>query len=468
MGAGIAMAIVAVSGLVLPGSIFEFREPMVDPLTVVYPDTAGRILLGATLVLLCAVFGAALYLASRVSSKRARLIAMAVTLGLTIIFGLVYSSGAQDLYHNILDVRTLWVYGDNPMLTPPVVHADDPLYPYVLAWQGSVSAYGPLFYAMGVPFSILAGENLLANVIALKVLNGIGVLALAWLVSIEAERLAPGRGVIALVAIGWNPFLLWETVTNGHNDVLMMVFAVGALALASRLLFSQGLLMSGVSLMVKYAGVMVAPLILVWSWRHAPERERLSIVALVVCGALAAAATYLAFLDAFHEIRYFLTTDNIWKSPIAVITNALEPSLGHAAAADIARVTCWAGVAVCGIIAVRLLDVSARSLYCASFILLGALGTLSRPEFFPWYLLWFIPIGAVLIGSWEWQLSFLASTAGLLTYATFPWSTDTPTTNILYVVQVMLAPLLILGLLRLRHVVIPPRRLPATEVQEAA
>jgi hypothetical protein len=346
-------------------------------------------------------------------------------------------------------VRTLWVYGDNPMLTPPVAHADDPLYPYVLAWQGSVSAYGPVFYAMGIPFSWLAGEDLLANVLGLKALNGIGLLLLTWLVAREAERLAPGRGVAAAVAVGWNPFIQYETMTSGHNDVLMMVFAVAALGLVTRVYVSQGLIMLGVSGLVKYTSLILVPLVFLWSWPKASDRERLTVISLAFAGALSSVMIYLIFSDTFRELRDFLTTDRIWKSLAAVITNTFEPSLGLTRAADLGRLVSWGLVATCYLLAVRRLNGSARSLYGASFVALAALAALSRPEFFTWYYIWFIPLGAVLFGDWEWDLSFLASGAALLTYAVFPWSTDTPTTNVLYVLMVLVAPLGLLGALQL-------------------
>jgi hypothetical protein len=97
-------------------------------------------------------------------------------------------------------------------------------------------------------------------------------------------------------------------------------------------------------------------------------------------------------------------------------------------------------------IALRQLDATPRSLYRASFIALAALSTLGRPEFFPWYFLWFIALGAI-IGGWERDLSLLASAAGLLSYAVFPWAPNTPTSNLLFVLAVMVAPLAALGLL---------------------
>src|SRR5688572_28567488 len=127
------------------------------------------------------------------------------------------------------------------MLTPPKKHWEDPFFVHVLTWTGTVSAYGPIFYALGVPFSRVAGESLLANVLALKAMNALALIGLAWLCGREAERLMPGRGVAAAIGVGWNPFILWECITNAHNDVVMMVFAVAALILATRGLFSQGL-----------------------------------------------------------------------------------------------------------------------------------------------------------------------------------------------------------------------------------
>jgi hypothetical protein len=446
---GAAIGGVAIIGLVLPASIFEYTVPVKEPLPILYSTTVGRTVLAGTFLSLSLLFGLAVYIATKLASPQARNMAILGTLVISLIFGLGYASGAQDMYHNIFDFRTVWVYKDNPMLTPPLVHADDPLFRYVLAWEASVSAYGPLFYLLGVPFSVVAGEDLLANVIGVKLMQGIGLLALVWLVASEAERLSPGKGVAAIVAVGWNPFIQWETLTNSHNDALMMIFAIAALAMATRLLFSQSLIALCLAGAIKYSGLILGPLIFLWSWRRVTEQQRLSVAALIFCGIMVTIAIYLVLPDTVHEIRDFLTTDRIWKSPIAVITNTLEPSLGAQTANDVARFGCWGLVLASFVVAVLRLNTSVRSLYQASFIALAALGTLSRPEFFTWYFIWFIPIGAVLIGSWEWRLSYLASCAGLITYAFFPWSPDTPTTNVLYVLFTLGLPLLALGLFQL-------------------
>jgi hypothetical protein len=297
-----------------------------------------------------------------------------------------------------------------------------------------------------VPFSWAAGESLLANVLALKAMNALALLALVWLCGREAERLIPGRGAAAAIGVGWNPFILWECITNAHNDVLMMALAVGALALAVRGLFSQGLLALGASALVKYTTGFLAPLIIVWSWGRAPERDRWSATAVMVTSALAAGAAYLVWPRALREVVLFMTTNRVWQSPAGVLTSALEPSLGADAANEVARYVCWAVTAIFLFVALRQLDGSARSLFRGAFIAMAAVATLGRPEFFAWYFIWFIPFAAI-IGGWEWDLSLFASSFGLLTYAVFPWGLNPATANLLYVLFAMVAPLAMLGLL---------------------
>ena len=442
----LAMAFVAFAGLIVPGSIFEHTAPMLDPIPVIYPHTRGRLLLAATLLVLFLLFLVAVYLALRTPTRGAAWLAIAGTVALSAVFALVYASGAQDMFHNIADMRTLWVYGDNPMLTPPADHPEDPFFQHVLAWPGSVSAYGPLFYAFGVPFSWAAGESLLANVLALKAMNAIGLAGLAWLCGREAERLMPGRGVAAAVGVGWNPFILWECISNAHNDVLMMLFAVLALSLTTRGLLSQGVVALGASALVKYSTALLAPLVIAWGWGKAAERHRLSAIAVMVTAALATTATCLVWPRALREVVLFMTTDRVWQSPAGVLTSALEPSLGADAANEVARYVCWGLTLLFLVIAIRQLDGTNRSLFRGAFITLAALGTLGRPEFFAWYFIWFIPLGAI-IGGWEWDLSLLASAAGLWTYAIFPWASPTETANLLYVLFAMVAPLLLLAAL---------------------
>src|SRR5262245_59748542 len=101
--AGAAIGILAIISLVLPASIFEYTEPFVLPIPKIYGSTLGRSVLAGSFTGMAVLFGLAVYVASNLSSVQARRAAMLGTVVLSVVFGLGYSSGAQDLFHNVFD-----------------------------------------------------------------------------------------------------------------------------------------------------------------------------------------------------------------------------------------------------------------------------------------------------------------------------------------------------------------------------
>ena len=152
-----------------------------------YGFGGGWFFLAGTLILLCGLFLLSLRFAATTSSPG---LAIAITAILITLFVGIYPSSSQDLFHNIASARTLWLYGENPMVTPPGAHPDDPLARQVRAWRDESSFYGPLFYGSSVLPSRLAGDDVLLNLLAFKAVHGLALLGLALLVGSAAELLA--------------------------------------------------------------------------------------------------------------------------------------------------------------------------------------------------------------------------------------------------------------------------------------
>ena len=67
-----------------------------------------------------------------------------------------------------------------------------------------------------------------------KALAAISVLVAMVLVDQLAKRLYPERRLRIAVLFGWSPLLFFETVGNGHNDIVMVVCVLAAFALMLR------------------------------------------------------------------------------------------------------------------------------------------------------------------------------------------------------------------------------------------
>jgi alpha-1,6-mannosyltransferase len=138
-----------------------------------------------------------------------------------------------------------------------------------VVWRGSPAPYGPAFLGPAALLVRLTGGDVVATVLALRLLVLLGAAALAW----GLLRLVARTGVPAARAL-WlgpaNPLLLLHGVSGGHNDVLMAGLLVAGVALA--------LSATGPGLAAGGAVVAVAALV------KAPALAALPVVVLAVPG----------------------------------------------------------------------------------------------------------------------------------------------------------------------------------------
>jgi len=393
--------LVALLGLVIPGSIFgyPFSIDAPEPITVIYGFQNGQLVVLAALALLSLSFVCSAIVAARLP---ARLIppALVGVLPLILAFVLMYPPGSQDLFHNLADARTLWRYGEWPMVSPPAAHAGDPIADAVTAWRDTNTTYGPLAYVVYALPSRLAGDGLVANLIAFKAFNAALLLLVAALASIAANSLTPGRETQAFVLVAWNPLLLFEAVANGHNDTLMAVLALTSLLITVRSRDLLGLFAVAGSATVKYATAAVAPITWAWLWLNATQRGRVVLLSLGLLGAVAFIGLYAVFGERLLTSPGPARGQGVVASPISLLAYALEPWLGLEAVA-VARQACFLAFGVVIMVVLSRLKADPRSLFAAWFWVLLALpkdGSTYRDE---GYLVWSLTVGAALIGSVE-------------------------------------------------------------------
>jgi hypothetical protein len=134
-----------------------------------------------------------------------------------------------DVFNYLHYSRLGALYGHNPYADLPLVAPQDPAY-RLTNWHHLPSPYGPLFtlggYALA-PLPVPAAYWAWKGVVALS------SLALLALVGLLASRLGrdPRR---ALAFAGLNPLVLVYGLGGQHNDVLMLLCAIGAIALLVR------------------------------------------------------------------------------------------------------------------------------------------------------------------------------------------------------------------------------------------
>ena len=128
------------------------------------------------------------------------------------------------------DAYSYWDYGrvaavhhGNPYADRPSRFPHDPAYQRMgRDWQHKPSVYGPVFTLGSEGVAHAAGDSPPSATRAFRIAAAIGMVALAALASLW--------GPFAAAFVGWSPLLALHFAGGGHNDVLMMLFVLAALA----------------------------------------------------------------------------------------------------------------------------------------------------------------------------------------------------------------------------------------------
>ena len=401
-----------------PG-IVQTPQPVADVIGVTEHGLTWFVLLLGSLALLYVVAYCA---ALRVRDARGGWIAIgcaAVFLATTIP---IFPGGAQDVYHNVVDARTLWVYHQNPIATPPDAHPFDPIASQLFSWQDITSSYGPVWYAVsGAPLPF-TGTHLVRNVVGQKLLVGAFLIGTLLLHYETLRRRWPERAVSAIVLLGWSPLALWEIGVNAHNDIVMMFFAVAALSavLLGRWRWAFPLLALAVG--AKFTMLAVAPLLFVWLWRRVPVAQRRALWLSLGAGALLLLLVYAPFLlMSPHLANTSALRDRFISSPTSLFIAFAMQTLSLSQAENLGRLL--ATLAFVGGYAAVLWRCWRGSLGLLAAAFWAAFLILALPTwwFWPWYAIWMLPLAALLAGRREATLGLLFGITALLVYPIYYW-----------------------------------------------
>jgi alpha-1,6-mannosyltransferase len=310
-------------------------------------------------------------------------------------FGVIWQMPlfSPDAVHFAADVRTLWVHGTYPASdegTP--AKQDDPLARDVVVFANDPSSYGPVSYAVGGLAIPLGGESLRASLFAHKVLSGLFLLGIAAIAGLIARRV--GRdGALAAGFIGLNPLMLLEFPGDGHNDTIMVFFAMAALYLAighgprERVLAAVAGIAAAAS---KFSILVAAPLMFAYWFR----RWQQTIGMLVIVGGLSALAAYVNIRGIGHGPSVGLSEN----TPYWLATQLFDIGSSNARLLSVGAYAL--AIVLSGLIIARFPMkepgdlVSLIGLQMALFVFLCA------PTLRHWYQLWALPFVALTVSNW--------------------------------------------------------------------
>ncbi len=352
----------------------------------------------------------------------------------------------------------------NPMTNPAT------RLPGYLTVNRPASPYGPAWLLLLGGVSLLTGENLLANLIVLKIIAGVFVIAAILLVDWLAARLFPRSRLRIDVLFAWSPLLIFEAVGNGHNDIAMMVCVLGAYALMLKRWSRTAFALLVLGALVKYVSAVFVVLWLAYEVRHRvrsthvlakaadekgaahqPTGDRVSwrdearrlwasvrvidlrpavglLISVTLIGAVMTAAFYAPF---WHGLKTFTGLGQQVRplyyndSPVDFLTAPLRLLLTQGQ--DIAfdktiRLMLYVLFGIYTVIQTRrlwLLGPAAdmRDVLTASAKLAFAALLLITFWFQPWYVVWLLPLAALSRETFVRRAATILAVGALLTYA---------------------------------------------------
>ncbi|HEX6541077.1 MAG TPA: glycosyltransferase 87 family protein [Ktedonobacterales bacterium] len=210
-----------------------------------------------------------------------------------------------DLYGYVARGYLQTHFHENPMVTK------SSLLPGGLSVDRPEAPYGPVWLMITAAVTFVSGENLFLCMLLFKIVAALAAVAAFLLIDRLACRLYPERRLRILVLFGWSPLLLFETIGNGHNDIVMMVCVLAAFICMLRGRARTAFMLFVLGALVKYVSAVFVAFWLVYELRHlaakrdadAPFSDAKSGIALKYKGGVFARATK-ATLRAVGEIDY--------------------------------------------------------------------------------------------------------------------------------------------------------------------
>jgi len=361
-----------------------------------------------------------LYAGAAVLAYRQRLV---VTLPALLVVPLLVAGGYLFLPHIFssdvgvyaMQARVGTLAGGNPYVVAPT--PVDPSF-LVRPWNQPF-LYGPLALLQLRGAVALAGPNLLAEVVALKVYGAVLHLLTCGCVYYTARRLWPAQAGLAALLYGWNPLVLLENVGGGHNDGWLAALVAGSFlcyVLGPRWR-GLGLVLALASVLVKYVSLPYV-LFYVVAWSRSRDgqswRSWLSQVGRSLGAALGlTAGTWLLLpRGSFAAAAQALVQRASEVTVVPILTVALhsaqvaQSTLSSTTAAALTQGVTWTGRLTFGIAVLVVLGIAllllrgqgtpAQLADAWGVTMLIALLFLS-PSLFPWYLSWTLPAVVVVV-----------------------------------------------------------------------
>ena len=354
-----------------------------------------------------------------------------------LILAFSYPQMAIDLFVYALRTRGWALYRLSPFLAAPErFPATDPWLGLAGEWVDAASPYGPAWELLSLGAYRLTGGNYLAHLYALKVIGVAAYLGSAALIYHILRLTRPRWALPGMAFFAFNPLVLFESAQNAHNDIVMVFFLLAAVWAYFKVVSREWGVGSGqraagsgkqaalwllfvvafaLSVLVKFVSILVLPFFLLGLMGRAQTWPRRILLA-AGTGLAIAGLVVLAMRPYWPGLAHWAVlqaSKGAGRSLFALLVLTLRPYLGSVNAAFRATsrliYALFGGIYLWGlwrVIAAGLRadqkgrasrQAASEAPLRAGFYIFFWYILLAATTFHAWYLLWFLPLAALLI-----------------------------------------------------------------------
>lgn len=203
-----------------------------------------------------------------------------------VILFLGFPGFSYDIFNYMATAKVTYAWHENPYIVMPIEIPNEPMLTYMHA-ANKVALYGPVWIVLSAIPHYLGFGNPLLTVYMFKFLEVVFYAGALWLIWRLSEK-----NVWALAFFSLNPIVLTEIILSGHNDIVMMFFALSSFCLLQKKKYFFSIIALLCSIFIKYATVFLVPVYL-YALARVIRKEKLSWTTVWVWSAV---AMYAAFL----------------------------------------------------------------------------------------------------------------------------------------------------------------------------
>lgn len=172
-----------------------------------------------------------------------------------VIFSTIFSYPAAltfDIFNYMTTAKVTYFYQENPYIVYPIEFLNDPYLAFTRA-ANKTALYGPFWILLtGIPYFLGFG-NFILSLFSFKTFIALFYVGTVYLIRRIDKT--------AALLFALNPLVIIESLVSGHNDIVMIFFAIAAFYLVRRQK-TISMLSLFVSILIKFATVFLIPVYL--------------------------------------------------------------------------------------------------------------------------------------------------------------------------------------------------------------